>query len=376
MCAMAAVRSTAVWLLVVAMVASGLWWLAPAVAHTATLRELTRAVASQHRVEAWVLAFAAQAALLAWALAEAAALGAQVSGRIAAATAALLVLGSPPWRTAGVGGTVAVVIALLAVAAARRLAQALSSTSGIAGGAAPLVGASLMGNAAAAALGVAVATALDPSFGALALPVLALWWQRVGRVRRRLVPPGPRRRWRAAGLWIAPSCLAAALAMAVVAWQRGGAIWGIGLHAGERKVASLATAPTLRALGYRVAELLGPTAAVAAVAGLWALALAPRKGGGEGASGRWLASMVAAIVVGSTVSALRQRAIGAAMVIAAALAIAVAIQRLAVAVEWTPSPRGGDERGEPSRGGAGSITSGSIAVALAVGFLVLAPSFL
>jgi hypothetical protein len=355
------------------------------------------------------LAMGVVAAVAAWAITRAMAIGGG-GGAIAGGFAACLLISSPAWLGAGLGPALATGAALLALAAARRLA---------AGGAAH----DAAHDAAAAALAVLVATMFEPGYAAMAAPVAALWWLRVGR--RATFGWGPRSarsapafssgRLHLAGVLTSPALALIAVAIAALRSPSGAALLWPGWKLGGAPLVLATFGSALRAQ----AEMLGPTAMVAALAGALALLLPTRRlagNAGDAASaapgpaaaldapaGPWSLAMLGAMAIGGAIFDVERGAIGVPSVTAVALAVGFAIQRLAAMAVITIGPAEdaallGAFPSAPAMGGesgvamlpAGSgahvaaalalpvttITIGAIFVALTAGFLVLAPSLL
>jgi len=355
------------------------------------------------------LAMGVVAAVAAWAITRAMAIGGSGGGAIAGGFAACLLISSTAWLGAGLGPALATGAALLALAASRRLA---------AGGAAH----DAAHDAVAASLAVLVATMFEPGYAGLAAPVAALWWLRVGR--RATFGWGPRSarsaplsssgRLHLAGVLTSPALALLAVAIAALRSPSGAALLWPGWTLGGAPLAFATFGGALRAQ----AEMLGPTAMVAALAGALALLLPMRRlvgGAGEAASsapaaavidapaGPWTLAMLGAMAASGAIFDVARGAIGVPSVTAVALAAGFAIQRLAAMAVITIGPAGdaallGAFPSAPAMGGesgaamlpggsgahmaaalampATTITIGSIFVALTAGFLVLAPSLL
>lgn len=373
------------------------------------------------------LAMGICAALVAWAISRSLAMRGGAGGAIAGGFAACLLVSSPAWLGAGLGPAIATGAALLALASARRLAL---------GGAAH----DAAHDAGAASVAVMIAVAFEPGFAGLAVPVVALWWLRVGQ--RAAMGFGPRRarsaprtpgegRMQLIGALIAPALALLSLAVALLRAPTGPALLWPGWKLGGAKLYASELGGAVRAH----IEMLGPTAAVAAVAGALALLLPARRlnanaaESGDGAlvaeapAGPWMLAMLVAMAIGGTFFDLARGSLGVPAVMAVALLAGFAIARLAAMAVITigpadepallgsiVSPSAGSESGAVqgamqgmlSGGASGKVTAamagqgsgtagmtamylpapvvtisaGAIFVALAAGFLVLAPSLL
>lgn len=289
-----------------------------------------------------------------WAIVRAMALSA-VSGFIAGGFAACLLMGSPSWHGASFGPAVATAAALGALAAARRLA-----IGGAANDAAH--------EAIAACLAAAIATLFEPGYAGLSLPLVALWWLRVGR--RSGLGRGVRSasgRAQALGLLIAPAISLGALLAVLLRWPSHEALLWPGWAAGGAPLEIASASGAARAL----VERLGPTAMVAALGGGLALLLPQRLVRVEVSPaeppGPWTFAMLAAMAAGGAVIDVARGVTGVASAAAIALAAGVALQRLAqLAVIVVP---GGAEEAPPR-----VLGGGAILVALTAGVLVLGPS--
>lgn len=344
------------------------------------------------------LAMGVVAAVTAWAMTRALAIG--NGGAIAGGFAACLLVSSPAWLGAGLGPAVATGAALLALAASRRLA---------AGGAAH----DASHDAVAASLAALVATMFEPGYAALALPVAALWWLRVGRRATfgwgprsaRSAPASSSGRLHLAGVLTAPALALLAVAIAALRSPSGPALLWPGWHLGGATLSFASFGGAARAQ----AEMMGPTAVVAALAGALALLLPARRAAAGDAStaqlaapdapaGPWTLAMLVAMALGGGFFAVERGALGVPSVAAVALAAGFAIQRLAAMAVITIGPAGdsaplgtimgGELGGSMLPAGSGAhvaaalaappttITIGAVLVALTAGFLVLAPSLL
>lgn len=289
-----------------------------------------------------------------WAIVRSMALS-SASGFIAGGFAACLLMGSPSWHGASFGPAVATAAALGALAAARRLA-----VGGAANDAAH--------EAIAACLAAAIATLFEPGYAGLSLPLVALWWLRVGR--RSGLGRGVRSasgRAQALGLLIAPAISLGALLAVLLRWPSHEALLWPGWAAGGAPLEVASTAGAARAL----VERLGPTAMVAALGGALALLLPAKLVRVEVAPaeppGPWTFAMLAAMAAGGALLDVARAATGVASAAAIALAAGVALQRLAqLAVIVVP---GGAEEAPPR-----VLGGGAILVALTAGVLVLGPS--
>ncbi len=365
------------------------------------------------------LALGAMSAAMAWAIMRALAFS-LVGGALAGAFAACLLMGSPAWWGASLGPAIATAAMLFALTAARRLAG---------GGAAH----DAAHDAVAAALGVVIAVLFEPGFAGLAVPVAALWWLRVGK--RSPLGRGARTaagRAQLVGLYVAPALALGALAVAALRFPTSEALLWPGWSAGGAPLpAAMASAAGVARV---LAELLGPTAVVAAAAGALALLLPSRRllpaaqatasaaplaalvGAASGAHsgmhaivvassgphsapalapslstsasaaldappGPWTFALLLAMAAGGALFDVQRAAIGVPSAAAIALAAGVAIQRLSAMAVVTMAPSAapaGAPAGAMSMEGAppSALTAGAIFVALTAGFLVLAPSLL
>ncbi len=288
------------------------------------------------------LAMGLCAALVAWAISRSLAMRGGAGGAIAGGFAACLLVSSPAWLGAGLGPAVATGAALLALASARRLAM---------GGAAH----DAAHDAGAASVAVAIAVAFEPGFAGLAVPVVALWWLRVGqRAARGLAPrrarsaphaPGDGRMQLMAAL-IAPALALVSLAVAFLRAPAGPALLWPGWKLGGAALFASEVGGAVRAH----VEMLGPTAAVAAAAGALALLLPARRlnasaaDSGDGAlvaeapAGPWLLALLAAMAVSGTFFDLARGSLGVPAVMAVALLAGFAISRLAAMAVITIGP--------------------------------------
>ncbi|MEZ4362334.1 MAG: hypothetical protein R3B48_19250 [Kofleriaceae bacterium] len=363
-------------------IAYGLW--APPWTHPVGAA-LAAAVSGASRLGAELragLLLGAVALALAWAIGRALGLAHGLAGGVASGVAACLLVHSAPWLAGGAASVAALAAALVAVASGRRLAE----ERGGGAAAAPGQRSPATQDATAAAVAVLIAASLDPGYAALAAPLLALWWLRVGP------PASPRGRradvaWIALGRGLIPLLLLLAGVVAWRGWGRGASLlWP---HPATGRLAVSGVPDATRA----AAALLGPTATVAALGGLGAL-LSPRR-----AEGAWLGALLGATALGGLGFDVHRGVLGGPLVVAAALAVAVAIHRLAALAALAPGVSSGAPRGPLDVGGSGaprvSVDGGSgahvraslvraqgyaaygaILLALTAGFLILAPPLL
>lgn len=404
-------RLAPVWIAILVIAGYGLAAPAEAVPHTRVIEAVASWLPLGDGALRARLAMGVVAAVAAWAITRAMAIGGGGGGAIAGGFAACLLISSPAWLGAGLGPALATGAALLALAASRRLA---------AGGAAH----DAAHDAVAAALAVLVATMFEPGYAGLAAPVAALWWLRVGRRATfgwgprsaRSAPASSSGRLHLAGVLTSPALALLAVAIAALRSPSGAALLWPGWKLGGAPLAFATFGGALRAQ----AEMLGPTAMVAALAGALALLLPMRRLVGGAASsgepanaapppaidapaGPWILAMLGAMAASGAIFDVARGAIGVPSVTAVALAAGFAIQRLAAMAVITIGPADdaallgafpsapalGGESGAallPSGSGAHvaaalampatTITIGAIFVALTAGFLVLAPSLL
>jgi hypothetical protein len=299
------------------------------------------------------LAFGAICAVAAWAALGALALS-SASGVIAGSFAACLLMGSPAWSGASWGPAIATAAALGALAAGRRLAV---------GGAAY----DAAHEAVAACVAAAIAALFEPGYAALSIPLVVLWWLRVGRRSGLGQLRTAAGRAQAVGLLLPPAISLGALIAVVVRWPSEAALLWPGWSAGGAPLPDATAAGAARAL----AEMLGPTAVVAALGGSLALLLPARAHApaSEAQPGPWTFALLLAMALGGAVLDVARGATGVASASAVALATGVALQRLAQLAVVTTA---GETQDAPPR----TFGAGAILVALTGGFLILAPSLL
>jgi hypothetical protein len=370
--------STSGWAIMAAMLAIRFAPLLAAVLVVSSYLVMGAALPPSHLIDAvasWVpivsdvavrgqLAFGLLVAVAAWAITRTIALGQRSGVAIAGAVAAILLMRSSSWLNAGLGSALATGAVLVAMSATRRLAGSAMATAGNA--AAPMPGRGALQDGVAAALAATLASIFEPGYAGLALPVLALWRDRVWR-RRHLLPARARhRRWQVAELWVTPGLLVAAVVIAVVQWTAATAL----LAPGAPENLTLAIPRSTLHAGRALAELLGPTAVVAALAGAMGLLSAPARSAEGQTAGPWLGAVLVAIAIGGLLFDGARGDIGVASVTAAALAAGFAIQGLAtmaseqmmVSTIATAAPL--------------TLAVGPALIAATAGFLVLAPSLL
>jgi hypothetical protein len=266
---------------------------------------------------------------------------------------------------------------------------------------------------------VMVAVLFEPGFAGLALPVVALWWLRIGQRSSLRSARTTAARAQLVGLFVAPGLALGALAIALLrgpsahallwpGWERGGAPipFFLASASGVAKV---------------LAQMLGPTAIVAAAAGGLALLLPARRAaaapgaptsalaamssgaqpapiasaatssslcGGvasaaspgaasiasaaqEAPPGPWTFAMLLAMAASGAFFDMQRLSIGVPSAAAIALAAGVAIHRLsAMATISLASPPATVAALEPPA----TLTAGAMIVAFTAGFLVLGPS--